>query len=1217
MAVPFQVFSRCPSCFQNFVNLYCYFTCDPHHSEFVHVNTTRVDVKTNKTLITVVDYTVSNQFAYGMYNSCRDVEIPAANEKALDILCGKPAKDCNTTNWLDYMGDTINGQTPFKINFYVGNDSVRFPDNITIYPLFRNITPCSQPLTNTSSPCSCQDCRTACSPVKPPPSPPSPWEILHIDGYDFIMGVIFLTFLLFFGSYAICYNIMVQDSLGETQFVDQDKSSRYDNIKEEDLGCMEKIGAKMEQVLEKSFTRWGVFCARRPILVIGLAILISLLLSVGITLFDVTTDPVELWSSPSSRARQEKDYFDSHFVPFYRTEQLIITKTGNDTSFIHTNPPPYGQDVVFNGIFELEFMHQLLRLQEDISNLTAVHNNETVTLKDICFQPLAPDYNDCTIMSSLQYYQNSLKKLDAVIWDEDHFYILADYLDHLQFCVRAPASVNDTTAFHSSCLGQFGGPVFPWITFGGFEGDDYKTSKAHVMTFIVNNHLDDNKNVKAQAWESEFIKFMKSYDNPNMSIAFSSERSIQDELNRESYSDVLTIVVSYLIMFGYITFALGKLTSCCWMCYEQPPSITMGLVGVLIVLLSVSSSLGFFSFVGEPATLIIIEVVPFLVLAVGVDNIFILVQTFQRDKRRAGETIEEQVGRTIGKVGPSMLLTSLSESLAFFLGALTDMPAVKIFSLYAAMAVLFNFLLQITCLISVLALDAHREEEDRFDCYCCSKTSYTDKLQADGILFTFMKNYYSHFLMKEWVRPIVMVVFVGYFCTSVAMIPRLEVGLDQKLSMPEDSYVLDYFESLNKYLSVGAPVYFVVKDGHNYESKMGQDAVCSGNGCPENSLNGQIYQATKWANITKISHSSNDWLDDYFNWLKPGGRPSCCRYDNTTGDFCEAIDTNPNCIECNVSKFKDNRPQKQDFMKFLPWFLKDNPEIKCAKGGHAAYGNAVEIKNDTNTIGATYFMTYHSICKTSKDYIDALKYARKIAENITNSFQNSSEHFQVFPYSVFYVFYEQYLTIVYDTIFNLSICIASIFLVTFILLGFDFYSAVMVVITICFILADLLGLMYMWDISLNAVALVNLVMAVGISVEFCSHITRAFTVSTMTTRKLRAKDSLAHMGSSVLSGITLTKLVGIIVLAFSKSQLFQVFYFRMYLGIVIFGAAHGLMFLPVLLSYVGPPVNKAKILKKRENDSTINNQHTTNSTTNSQTNLVTEHTNFPDYNCRL
>ena len=45
-----------------------------------------------------------------------------------------------------------------------------------------------------------------------------------------------------------------------------------------------------------------------------------------------------------------------------------------------------------------------------------------------------------------------------------------------------------------------------------------------------------------------------------------------------------------------------------------------------------------------------------------------------------------------------------------FSGALTDMPAVKIFSMYAAMAVLFDFLLQITCFVSLMTLDARRME---------------------------------------------------------------------------------------------------------------------------------------------------------------------------------------------------------------------------------------------------------------------------------------------------------------------------------------------------------------------------------------------------------------------------------------------------------------------------------------------------------------------------
>ena len=63
--------------------------------------------------------------------------------------------------------------------------------------------------------------------------------------------------------------------------------------------------------------------------------------------------------------------------------------------------------------------------------------------------------------------------------------------------------------------------------------------------------------------------------------------------------------------------------------FQVESKITLGLAGVLIVLVSVLTSLGTYSYLGVPATLIIIEVVPFLVLAVGVDNIFILVQAFQ------------------------------------------------------------------------------------------------------------------------------------------------------------------------------------------------------------------------------------------------------------------------------------------------------------------------------------------------------------------------------------------------------------------------------------------------------------------------------------------------------------------------------------------------------------------------------------------------------------
>lgn len=129
------------------------------------------------------------------------------------------------------------------------------------------------------------------------------------------------------------------------------------------------------------------------------------------------------------------------------------------------------------------------------------------------------------------------------------------------------------------------------------------------------------------------------------------------------------------------------------------------------------------------------------------------------------------------------------------------------------------------------------------------------------------------------------------------------------------------------------------------------------------------------------------------------------------------------------------------------------------------------------TVGANYFMSYHTILKTSKDFYSAMIEARVITDSISTALSNATgTDVKVFPYSVFYVFYEQYLTMWRDVLVSLAISGSAIFVVTFILLGLDIHSSVVVIITIAMIVIDLFGLMYWWNISLNAVSLVNLVM---------------------------------------------------------------------------------------------------------------------------------------------
>ena len=96
----------------------------------------------------------------------------------------------------------------------------------------------------------------------------------------------------------------------------------------------------------------------------------------------------------------------------------------------------------------------------------------------------------------------------------------------------------------------------------------------------------------------------------------------------------------------------------------------------------------------------------------------------------------------------------------FHSGALSSMPAVHTFSIYASVAVALNFLLQVTLLIAVVTLDAKRQNNNRCDIICCIDipkwTEVTeDQCPGGGFLYWFFNKIYAPVLMLYPVRVVV------------------------------------------------------------------------------------------------------------------------------------------------------------------------------------------------------------------------------------------------------------------------------------------------------------------------------------------------------------------------------------------------------------------------------------------------------------------------------
>ena len=184
---------------------------------------------------------------------------------------------------------------------------------------------------------------------------------------------------------------------------------------------------------------------------------------------------------------------------------------------------------------------------------------------------------------------------------------------------------------------------------------------------------------------------------------------------------------------------------------------------------------------------------------------------------------------------------------------------------------------------------------------------------------------------------------------------------------------------------------------------------------------------------------------------------------------------------------------------------------------------------------------------------------------------------RVFAMAYGYSAWETDEVISFELYRNILLALVSVFLVTLFFIC-DFVGALVIITCVLLTLVNVGGFMHFWGLTIDTVSCNNLVIAIGLCVDYSAHVTHRFLSETGPTDQ-RVVTTMRNIGPAVFNG-GFSTFLAFILLAGSQSHVF-ISFFKIFFLVVSFGLFHGLIFLPVFLSLIGPASHR-EIVDSRE-----------------------------------
>ena len=170
---------------------------------------------------------------------------------------------------------------------------------------------------------------------------------------------------------------------------------------------------------------------------------------------------------------------------------------------------------------------------------------------------------------------------------------------------------------------------------------------------------------------------------------------------------------AFLLIFIYSFFVLGA-------CSPIHMRVLSAIMGLSCVGLSLAAGYGI-SFNAGYKFSDMHGVLPFLILGLGVDDMFVIVNTIDQTPDHLSAKERFRIGLT--HAGPSITITSVTDGLSFFIGSLANSPALSSFCFFCGCCVVMLYFSFLTIFSPWFLEDMQRLHKRKGECFglCCCK----------------------------------------------------------------------------------------------------------------------------------------------------------------------------------------------------------------------------------------------------------------------------------------------------------------------------------------------------------------------------------------------------------------------------------------------------------------------------------------------------------------